>query len=484
MKRTDVEHLVRQMAWPEPPASLRTRVLSDVPIAEQPIAGAARVAGSRDPARRPQIARETPSLSGRGWRRTVVLVACGILAMLASCTGYDGWANRQVDAEIARFEARFGSLDEKASLVPAVPAADNRARMVRAAAALAVPATARRYLYLVTPVPSPLPADLRPFAEDNRAAIRLAGEIRTRRQSNWEIRKSEDAWPPFNAISILSDAIFVTTLLDIEAGHADDAANMIVSGLGISASMRQEPDAVTQMHRSYDARRHLDAIRRLITTSAPSKVALRELAGWLAEDRMPDGMRPAMLTEARRGNAVFARMERGDVDSDVAANMYPPNWPEWPSAFLGIAARIGRPFVRTARVRYLQQMERLLDAETGPRPRPALPDPPAQRWALIDRLTDKVAEGTRYFAHIGDDWMGELGAAEIAVALRRFKLDHKNYPDDLSALAPVYLTRLPVDPYTGQPPVYARVGAGFTLRAIGSRPGMNRWLVLEWNVPR
>jgi hypothetical protein len=482
MKRTDVEHLVRQMAWPEPPASLRARVLSDIPIAEQTIAGAARVAGSQDLARRPQITRES-GRSAHAWRRAGVLVGLGFLTMLGSCTGFDVWANRQVEAEIARIEARYGSLDVKTIHVPDVPAADNRARMVRAAAALAVPSMARRYLYPLR-APGPLPAELRAFADDNRAAIRLAGEIRTRRQSNWEVSRSEGAWPPFDAISLLSDAIFVTTLLDLEAGRPDEAASLIVSGLGISASMRQEPDLIAQSHRTFDASRQLEALRRLLTMSAPSKTALKDLAWWLAENRMPDGMRPAMLTEVKWGNAVFERMEHGDVDSDIAANIYPMTWPKWPSAFLGMAAQIGRPFVRTARLRYLQHMERLLDAEMGPRPRMVVREPSVPRWALIDRLRDKVADGGYMFSYVGDGFMSELGVAELAVALRRFKLDHKNYPDDLSALVPVYLTRLPIDPDTGQPPVYARLGAGFTLRAKGSSPGMEKYRALEWNVPK
>ena len=60
-----------------------------------------------------------------------------------------------------------------------------------------------------------------------------------------------------------------------------------------------------------------------------------------------------------------------------------------------------------------------------------------------------------------------LNATELAVALRRFRLDHGTYPDDLSALVPAYAARVPIDPFTGQPPVYSRQGAGFHLHAEG-----------------
>ena len=65
----------------------------------------------------------------------------------------------------------------------------------------------------------------------------------------------------------------------------------------------------------------------------------------------------------------------------------------------------------------------------------------------------------------GDMHNSVLGVTEIGVALRRYRLDRGSYPDELSALVPAYLARLPIDPVTGRPPAYARSGAGFTLKA-------------------
>jgi RNA polymerase sigma-70 factor, ECF subfamily len=85
----------------------------------------------------------------------------------------------------------------------------------------------------------------------------------------------------------------------------------------------------------------------------------------------------------------------------------------------------------------------------------------------------------------GDDFISELGATEVAVALRRFRLDRRAYPDDLSALVPGYLARLPIDPYTGKPPVYSHQGAGFDLRAQGSPSSFSRQRpTLDWAVPK
>src|SRR5207253_2594309 len=106
----------------------------------------------------------------------------------------DLWASHRVDAEVARLEKQYGSLDERMLNAAPVPQGDNRARTIRAAAALTVFAPGNDYPRLVNalnrfvtiPALAPVPTDLRDFVEANRAALRLADEARARRQSNWE----------------------------------------------------------------------------------------------------------------------------------------------------------------------------------------------------------------------------------------------------------------------------------------------------------
>ena len=101
---------------------------------------------------------------------------------------------------------------------------------------------------------------------------------------------------------------------------------------------------------------------------------------------------------------------------------------------------------------------------------------------MIDRLTDRMVKGTDRIVDTGDDFISEMNATELAVALRRFKLDRGSYPDDLSALAPAYIATLPIDPYTGGPIAYARQGAGFTSRAQSRNPMSAEYLALDWEV--
>ena len=324
------------------------------------------------------------------------------------------------------------------------------------------------------------------FADANREAIRLLADIRTRHQSNWQMDGQDATYVALNSLSTLSSALFVAGLLDMEAGRPDDAVEVIVSGLGIAASLRQESDDFPQKVRIYNVMpKQLDGIRHLISTSTPSATALKELAWWLAENRAPDSMQIALLANMKGTNAMFARMEKGDIDPGVVEYIYPMTWPEWPSVLVRPAARIGRPFVRMARVRSLRRFEHVLGNLTGPRPRPTSKEPPPpQRWALVDRLVDKFTGGIWDYGPLADDFASTLAVAEVGVALRRFKLERFEYPNDLSALVPGYLDRLPIDPYTGRSPLYTRQGSGFTLQAGGSTPAVRNSTALQWDVKR
>jgi hypothetical protein len=470
----EVEDAVRRHQWPLPSAQLRSRILSDAVVSDPP----RRVERTELPVF------GAPSRSRLHLAATLVI---SIVVMLGGCTGADLWADRQVEAEITRLERRYGSLDKATMQVPAVPASENRAEVARAAAALMVEPTSAewRALYEARKA-STVPSALGAFIQSSDAAVRAAHGISERRQSNWGVDYEHDGErPAYLQIRTLSDAIWVSALTDIEAGRADDAATKTASGLALAASLRQEPDLLAQLIRLSVFNSQISGLRGLIMNTEPSRVVLGELAARLAESRGGDPMRVGLLGELKQAHAVFTRMERGDIDGRLFRNLYPASWLQLPESWAVPLVRIGRPIVRLAHARYLGRMADLIASQTGPRPRAALPEPePAQRWNVANRLVDKFISGIERSIETGDDYFSALGLAELAVALRRYRLDGGAYPDDLAALVPRYLPSLPNDPYTGRRPEYARSAAGFTLRAARDGSATSDWWQLEWNVPR
>ena len=418
--------------------------------------------------------------ASRRRRRRLVLVFV-LLALLLAWVGLDVWAGHKAHAAFAALQKRYGPLDGHSMVAPSVPAVDNRALAVRAAALLTLPgnsdaelsASLRRFRNVSDA--SPVPDDIRAFVESNGEAIRLADLAISRTQSSWEADYGGGFnVPSWLVVRRLPELLYAAARIDIAAGNPDQALRRLAAGLAVSASVEQEPSLIAQLIRIASASDHFDGIKRLISTTEPSQEGLRLLAALLEDNRQPDAMQTALIAELRDTNGVLTRMEErpGSVNSRL------PGMAVW-----GGMGLIGRPFVRLARVEYLRQMEELIALDAGPRPRPALQLPPARGWNPR-RTSVLIAQGLLRAIDSGDGFKSALGTAQIGVALRRYRLDRHAYPDDLSALVPDYLRRLPIDPMTGRPPAYVRQGSGFSLRSLPVPAPRSVNSALDWDVRR
>jgi hypothetical protein len=420
-------------------------------------------------------------------RLFLVLGILGALLLLVAYAGVDLWAGHRVNVAVARLEKQYGRLSEDTLGVARPPAGDNRAHVVRAAAALM-----EGHTFPQLGRSAPMPEELRAFVETNRLALRVADEARTRHHSDWEGDYSSFGSVgrmPLLAIRTLGDATYLDALLDLEAGRPEDAAKAIATGLAVSGSLRQEPAFIVQLIRVSVGLNQCEAVHRLVIQSEPSKASLEDLAEWLVENRSPDPARVGIISEMKHVNAAFARLDGGNFQPQMeellpfggerARRAGTNNWsPFW----LGALARLERPLIRLARARYLQRVGDLLDVQAGPRPRPPFPSSPASAGSTWMTAESK---GLERAIDEFDRFNSTLSATQLAVALRRFRLDHGTYPDALSALVPAYVAGVQIDPFTGQPPVYARQGAGFHLHAEGGQHVPTAMVsALDWNVPK
>lgn len=428
-------------------------------------------------------------------RRWLLIALALVLVILLVRTGMGVWVNWRIAAEVSRLEQKYGNLEVSLIAAPVSPD-DNRARVMRAAAALVkyAPNTHFNSLqpsfssFLKKPVPATLPVDLRAFVEANGEAFRVAADARARSQSNWEADYlAESNVPRWLDIRALSNALYLAANLELERGRADDAAQSIASGLALSASIRQEPSLIAQLMRMAFGFQHFEAVQRLLIQSDPSEASLAELAKWLAENR-PQPMDIGLLSELKYFNAKVRLVVGENVVSDtgttgsgfvamLAGAQASPFWAR-PLVWLG------RPWVRLLWLDYLEQMGRLIEVQSGPRPRPAGPVTPVTRHGSFFTRSN-WATGLERAMETGDMFSSGRGLTELAIALRRYRIANGQYPDELTMLVPTYLPSVPLDPFTGKPPVYSRQDKGFTLRGekAGSPAGSTA-AVLEWNVSR
>jgi hypothetical protein len=281
-------------------------------------------------------------------------------------------------------------------------------------------------------------------------------------------------------LRLLSNAICLAALIDLEDGRPDSAMHQTGTGLAIASTLREEPVLVPQLIRIAAAGVQFRAIQRILVSSEPSGSALEDVAHWLTESRSPSPISVGLLSEARLGHAAWKKIESGRVEDLIDVTYNPPAW------VVGPYARLSRPLARLAHLRYLESFGRLLEIQAGARPRPAyVPAPPRAIWGLLKPFYAwSITAGLARSVEVGDTFVSELNATEIGVALRRFRVDRGAYPDELSALVPGYLASVPIDPFTGRPPVYTRKGAGFELHAEGPKSRTPRPSTLDWVVPR
>jgi hypothetical protein len=109
-------------------------------------------------------------------------------------------------------------------------------------------------------------------------------------------------------------------------------------------------------------------------------------------------------------------------------------------------------------------------------------DPPyrSDEWnSLINDLMNGPPAATRIMPHIGKirdafaRQVASLRAATIAIASERYRRDKGEWPQDLKALVPDYIRKLPTDPYTGAPFLHKRVNQGFSVYVQGPASAAN-----------
>src|SRR5689334_4940015 len=127
-----------------------------------------------------------PRAKGTRRRRILIVAIATVLLLLLVRAVIDTWASSRIKVAVWRLEQQHGSLDRATMIVPPVPEGENRARAIRAAAALInyAPLTSwseyqRSFsAFMTQPPPAPVPADLRAFIETNRSTLRLVADAR------------------------------------------------------------------------------------------------------------------------------------------------------------------------------------------------------------------------------------------------------------------------------------------------------------------
>ncbi len=427
--------------------------------------------------------RQMPGARASKWVFAVVAI------LLATRLVLDAWATRRLQATIVRLEKEWGKLDPATLAPPAVPDVENGTRFLRAAGELIVkegPSEGARRSWtdplLATGEERTLLAMLAP----NELPLKIAAEARRFPRSNWGISYEKGFQaniPPLLALINLSKLLAASAMISIL--HDDDAgaAEALESGFTISDSLRREPVFIVQLIAIAVDRLNAAAIRELLARGEPSAEELRGLQGRVERASTFTPISDGLVGEMKLAHKTISRYVASGYSLD----------PEAP-ARLGsrVLARLLHPLTNEDHRFYLESM----DAQLRWSAKPA--------WKRRgESLSEVMTRGAPWYLFVSRQLLpnlenairrGDMNAARLvlagaALALRRYRLDHGEYPESLNALVPVYLDSVPKDPFTGEPPEYRREGSGFVLRSAGEDIKELDWdpkreKVLAWRIPR
>ncbi|MEO7715432.1 MAG: hypothetical protein ABIY70_04480 [Capsulimonas sp.] len=190
------------------------------------------------------------------------------------------------------------------------------------------------------------------------------------------------------------------------------------------------------------------------------------------------------LTETK---AALERLRAIDADPQTTAQTFrEAKWstqaslmelfgrPSWRTTFLGENAggdagpslSMRMSFLLTSKRRMMADYTDYMDTTISDMEahRPISPLPPAHSDPMADILTPMFTG----LPAMCDDDRTQNAFLEIALALHAYQLQHHDYPETLSALAPDLLPRLPDDPFApGSPLRYQNNAGTYTLYSVG-----------------
>jgi hypothetical protein len=433
----------------------------------------------------PSVRDQAPASEPRRFRplRALIIAALVVILAVAGGIAYLLYAQdreiREALAETDRVDPGWRFDDMEAARAD-VPDAENGAPLVLKAGALiprtwlAPPAAGlpdlEMRLHEVPPSERPGDADvkqLRAELSGVAGALDVARELADRPRGRYTVAWTKDQVGTL--LPHLEQMRKVTRLLVLDArlravdGDMDGALRSCRAALNAARSVGDEPATVSQLTRVSCARSAVRALEQVLALGQASPKALEELqSAFAAEAEEPleliaarcervsyyqclEVMRDGRLDRANYGMRTGPLGATGDnlLDKGKAGACE--------AAYL----RYSNEIVEIAKLPTEQQHERLKSLKP---PKEELP-------ALLEGLMRGGEWQRMVHAFLGTK--ADLRCAAAALAVERYRLAKRQWPDGLAALVPDYVAAVPADPYDGQPLRLRHMPDGLIIYSIG-----------------
>jgi hypothetical protein len=263
---------------------------------------------------------------------------------------------------------------------------------------------------------------------------------------------------------VVAKLLWVDAIMAAQEQRIDKALVSAVALLNTSRSIADEPILASQAHRLSLQKLALVTIERILAQGQASAKDLETVQRLLEEEAEEPLLLHAFRAERagtyRHMRAVLSgrwkytlRFYQGRV-----ANKLPLSWNRY----------IDMVIVRRTYPAYFRLLTALVEIAKLPA------EEQLPQIELLDRQARQLPkEFTAWFqstAHSAGTFVRNqawLRCAMAALAAERFRLAHGSWPDSLSALAPEFLSQMPIDPFDAQPLRLHRLKDSLVIYSIG-----------------
>jgi hypothetical protein len=263
-------------------------------------------------------------------------------------------------------------------------------------------------------------------------------------------------WPHSRSVTRACVLLSVEAIHHVESSNPADGVRSLLAALAVANSLASEPVLLAQHNRVHCQSLALSALERTVNRVKLNDEQWASLSHAVAEAGWPEAWMRAMVGLRCTLVGYCEHPERLDLERPASLVV---------SGFrtLGLLDRGGVIFMK------------LMDESLAVRELPV-----HERMAAARALNREWQNALRTFFHVRESTsviledieqelteVAQLSVAHTALAIERYRLSHGQLPTGLDNLVPVYLPRVPQDPFDGQPLRYRRLEPGFIVYSIG-----------------
>jgi hypothetical protein len=425
------------------------------------------------------------------WRPPAIVLAVLIVAHVT----LNVISGRRLEAELNKLRARGAPLTLAEAAPSSVPDSQNAAVLyLRAFAQLGSRSEQETIQRVVRPLrrasypspPTPTLAQVEPIIARHVAQFRLLREASLRPACHfpvdWNDAGGATSWHPAG-MRDASDLLAAKAVVDANRGRSGDALDDLAIIMRMGNHLSAEPTLISQLVRSeVSVGEVFRVLPRVMAAAPPDAAQSRAFHDLLAKVDMVGPWVHAMEGERCFGLAVFdqfrhaksgdglmgmlglseAQSSREMLSATISRFLMRHAWP--------LTRAVWTPFLNLDEVLFLRRAQRAIELAAKPyrvslRDQEALEDARG-RLPWYGRVSAIASPVYAHATAARDKAIAQIGLMQAAMALRAYQIAHGSYPASLAEARAAGGWAVPDDPFSGEPFIYHRRGAGYFIYSV------------------